>query len=120
MGGWSWEQRVADSYWSRQSAVGETRLLDSVSRVAGHDVQVREGAVPGIEELALGAASVREPAPGGADIREEAGLSRFRYSARSKGFNLLALRDRVSNSRLPDGVRPVARGTPACRTRRMG
>ena len=40
---------------------------------------------------------------------KEAGRG-FRYSVRSKGFNLLALRDRVSNSRLPDGVRPVPVG----------
>ena len=73
MGGWSWEKRVADSYWSRQSAFGGGPVARFGGRVAGHDVQVREGAVPGREEPALGAASVREPAPGGADIRGGSG-----------------------------------------------
>ena len=41
---------------------------------------------------------------------EEAGRSGSRYSACSTGLNLLALRDRVSNSKLPSGVRPLPVG----------
>ena len=39
--------------------------------------------------------------------RDEVGRGSFRYSVCQKGFNLLALGDRVSNSKLPAGVRPL-------------
>ena len=42
--------------------------------------------------------------------REEMAHGSYRYSVCRKGFNLLALRDRVSNSRLPAGVRPLPVG----------
>ena len=47
---------------------------------------------------------------GGLITRDEVGRGSFRYSVCPKGFNLLALRDRVSNTRLPAGVRPVPVG----------
>ena len=53
---------------------------------------------------------------------EEAGRSGFRYSVCSTGFNLLALRDRVSNSRaaVPGCVRCQCRWGTGSRTTRMG
>ena len=42
--------------------------------------------------------------------RDEVGRGSYRYSVCQKGSNLLALRDRVSNTRLPSGVRPLPVG----------
>ena len=42
--------------------------------------------------------------------RDEVGRGSYRYSVCQKGSNLLALRDRVSNTRLPAGVRSLPVG----------
>ena len=107
MGGWSWDERVADCYWSRQSAFGGTRLLESVAEWPGMTSKFGK-------ELFREAGSSRwvqrlftSLHKGGLITRDEVGRGSFRYSVCQKGFNVLALRDRVSNNRLPSGVRPL-------------
>ena len=110
MGGWSWEKRVADCYWSRQSAFGGTRLLDSVAEWPGmtskfgKELFQEAGSSRWVQRLFKSLHQAKLISG------EEAGRSGFRYSACSTGFNLLALRDRVSNSKLPSGVRPLPVG----------
>ena len=110
MGGWDWEQRVADSYWARQSAFGGTRLLDSVAEWPGMTSKFGKklfqeaGSSRWVQRL------FKSLHQGGLITRDEVGRGSFRYSVCQKGFNLLALRDRVSNNRLPSGVRPLPVG----------
>ena len=110
MGGWSWEKRVADSYWSRQSAFGGTRLLDSVAEWPG--MTSKFGKELFQEERSSRWVQRRFESLHQAELisGEEAGRSGSRYSVCSTGLNLLALRDRVSNNRLPSGVRPLPVG----------
>ena len=105
MGGWSWDQRVADSYWSVQSAFGGTRLLDSVAEWPGlkskfgKELFRESGTSRWVQRL------FRSLYKEGLITRQEIGSGSFRYSVCQKGFNFLSLRDRVSNTRLPGGVR---------------
>ena len=110
MGGWGWERRVVDSYWSMQLAFGGTRLLESVAEWPGmtsrfgKELFQESGSSRWVQRLL---SSLHKA---GLVAREEAGRGSFRYSVCKRGFNLLALRDRVSNSRLPAGVRPLPVG----------
>ena len=110
MGGWGWEQRVADSYCSGPSAFGGIRLLDSVAEwpgmtsTFGKELFQESGSSRWVQRL------FKSLYEAGLVAREEAGRSGFRYSVCHKGANLLALRDRVSNTRLPAGVRSLPVG----------
>ena len=107
MGGWGWEQRVADSYWARPSASGGTRLLESVAEWPGmtskfgKELFREAGSSRWVQRL------FKSLHQGGLITRDEVGRGSYRYSVCQKGFNVLALRDRVSNSKLPSGVRPL-------------
>ena len=109
LGGWGWDERVADSYWSGQSAFGGTRLLESVAEWPGmtsrfgKELFQESGSSRWVQRLFTGLHKE------GLITREKAGRG-FRYSVCHKGFNLLALRDRVSNTRLPAGVRSLPVG----------
>ena len=107
MGGWSWEKRIADCYWSRASASGGTRLLQSVAEWPGmtskfgKELFREAGSSRWVQRL------IKSLHKGGLISRDEVARGSFRYSVCQKGFNLLGLRDRVSNSRLPAGMRPL-------------
>ena len=88
MGGWGWEQRVADSYWARQSAFGGTRLLDSVAEWPGMTSKFgkklfqEDGSSRWVQRLFKSLHQAKLISG------EEAGRSGFRYSVCSTGFNL--------------------------------
>ena len=106
MGGWGWEKRVADCYWSGPAAFGGTRLLDSIAEWPamtsrfGKELFQESGSSRWVQRL------FKSLHQAGLITREEMAHGSYRYSVCKKGFNFLALRDRVSNSRWPAGVRP--------------
>ena len=110
MGGWGWEKRVADCYWSGPAAFGGTRLLDSIAEWPamtskfGKALFQESGSSRWVQRLFTGLHKA------GLVAREEMAHGSYRYSVCKKGFNFLALRDRVSNSRWPAGVRPLPVG----------
>ena len=110
MGGWGWEKRVADCYWSGPAAFGGTRLLDAVAEWPGMISKFgkalfqESGSSRWVQRLFTGLHKA------GLVAREELAHGSYRYSVCQKGFNVLALRDRVSNTRLPAGVRPLPVG----------
>ena len=110
MGGWGWEKRVADCYWSGPAAFGGTRLLDSIAEWPamtsrfGKELFQESGTSRWVQRL------FKSLHQAGLVAREEFGHGGFRYSVCKKGFNFLALRDRVSNSRWPAGVKSLPVG----------
>ena len=110
MGGWSWEQRVADSYWARQSAFGGARLLDSVAEWPGMTSKFGKAVFQKSRSSRWVQRRFESLHKEGLITRDEVGRGSYRYSVCQKGSNLLALRDRVSNTRLPAGVRSLPVG----------
>ena len=110
MGGWGWEQRVADSYWSRSSAFGGTGLLDSVAEWPGMTSKFGKAVFQKSGSSRWVQRRFESLHKEGLITRDEVGRGSYRYSVCQKGSNLLALRDRVSNTRLPAGVRSLPVG----------
>ena len=103
VGGWPWEDRLEDSLWAQGTGVGSNRLLGLVAEWPNMMSSLGRQGLRETGNSKWVLRLFRDLVSRGLVLRE--GTSRFRYRLTSRGYSLLAARDRVPNSNMLAGVR---------------